>query len=224
MIYNDYDGYCNRLTNIGHTNELLRYCRSVLKDYPRGKRIAGKPREDILRRFARAGKRGVVDWITASSYLCFSMKYATSYEALAKGALHNRVRLADYSAAGYIDGLEVVRTDYKQLCEQYRGVSGALFIADPPYLSTDSSTYTSDGYWQLKDYLNVLAALVGLQFVYFTSNKSQILELLDWINGGGDKARYLFRGAAIRGVKSHSTHRSSYNDLMITNAVKSALN
>lgn len=43
VIYNDYDGYCERLANIGKTNELLRCCRDALKSYPRGKRITGKP-------------------------------------------------------------------------------------------------------------------------------------------------------------------------------------
>jgi hypothetical protein len=220
VIYNDYDRYRERLAHVEQTNELLRYCRNALKGYPRSTRITGKLREDILRHFACANKSGFVDWITISSCLCFSMKYANKYEELAKRPLYNRVRLADYSASGYLNGLEVVRMDYRQLCEQYRNVPDALFIVDPPYLSTDTSTYSSDGYWQLRDYLNVLTVLSGLQFVYFTSSKSQIVELSEWLGSGGGKVGNVLQNAAVRGTRAHATHRFVYDDLMITNAVK----
>jgi site-specific DNA-adenine methylase len=184
----------------------------------------GKLRNDILQRLARANKSGYVDWITVSSCLCFSMKYVTDYEALTKRTMYNRVRLEDYGGAeGYLNGLEVAQMDYRQLCEQCRNIPGALFIVDPPYLSTDSSTYNSDGYWQLKDYLNVLSTLAGLQFVYFTADKSQIVELCEWVYSNGGKVGNIFHGTAVHGTQAYLTHRSIYDDLMITNAVKPLL-
>ena len=53
-------------------------------------------------------------------------------------------------------------------------------LVDPPYLSTEVGTYKM--LWRLADYLDVLTVLKGHSFVYFTSNKSSILELCDWMD------------------------------------------
>lgn len=54
-----------------------------------------------------------------------------------------------------------------------------VFLVDPPYLSTDVGTYNM--YWKLSDYLDVLTILAGHHFIYFTSNKSSIIELCEWM-------------------------------------------
>jgi len=69
----------------------------------------------------------------------------------------------DYSADGYLDGLEVVSTDYSELIKKYKDVPGTLFLADPPYLSTDVKTYTLVQDWTMKNYLDILTALSGLK-------------------------------------------------------------
>lgn len=57
---------------------------------------------------------------------------------------------------------------------------GILFIVDPPYLTTDTKTYRSDAYWKLKDYLDMLNVLANNNYVFFTSNKSFLVELCEW--------------------------------------------
>jgi site-specific DNA-adenine methylase len=79
----------------------------------------------------------------------------------------------------------VTNEDYKTLFERFKDVPCVLFVVDPPYLSTDTSTYHSDKYWHLRDYLDVLKVLVGSRYVYFTSNKSSLPELGRWL---GDNA------------------------------------
>jgi site-specific DNA-adenine methylase len=142
------------------------------------------------------------------------MSYATSFAGFQKDSICNRVRRDDYVADGYLDGLEVVRMDYSELCARYRNTPRTLFIADPPYLSTDTSTYNA-AYWRLKDYLNVLTALNGLNYVYFTSNKSQIVDLCEWLENNAGKVRNVFKGASIKTVRSFTTHNSSYTDIML---------
>jgi hypothetical protein len=213
VIYNDYDNYCERLRHIPRTNELLRYFRELLKDCLRGAKITGAPREAILNRLK--AEKGYVDWITLSTSLHFSMRYANNYDEFADDTLYQRLRTCDYSADGYLDGLEVVHADYRELCKQYRDKKGVLFVADPPYLSTDTSTYNSAGYWKLKDYLNVLTELSGLNFIYFTSNKSQILELCEWMDENEGKVRNIFKGASMKTVKSPTTGMTSYDDIML---------
>ena len=215
VVYNDYDNYCQRLAHIDKTNELLRYFRELFKDYPADAKITGEMREQVLSKLSVADKCGYVDWISLSANLRFSMRYANNYDEFTKGQLYNRIRMVDFAADGYLDGLEVVCTDYRELCAQYRNEKRVLFLADPPYLSTDVSTYNSAGYWKLEDYLNVLTALNGLNFVYFTSNKSQIVELSEWIDKNADNVKNIFEGAMITTVKSPTTEMTSYDDIML---------
>lgn len=215
VVYNDYDNYCERMEHIVDTNKMIREFRELLRDVPNEHRITGTLRVAILQRLKEADKCGYVDWITLSSSLHFSMKYAMCLASFHAESLFNNVRCNDYTVDGYLDGLEVVRFDYRELCDQYRDVPGALFIADPPYLSTDTSTYSSSSYWHLKDYLDVLTALAGLNYVYFTSNKSHIIELCEWLDTNEGKVRNIFKGASIKTVFSHATGKAGYTDIML---------
>ena len=76
-------------------------------------------------------------------------------------------------------------------------------------------TYTSVEYWTLKDYLDVLTELSNLNFVYFTSNKSQIVELCEWLDNNEGKIRNIFTGASISTVKSPTSGKNSYTDIML---------
>jgi site-specific DNA-adenine methylase len=156
-----------------------------------------------------------LDWITLSVALLFSMRYAVNFAEFEKGAFYNKVPMFDYVTDGYLDGLEIVRTDYSELCQKYRDVPSTLFIADPPYLSTDVKTYTSVDCWTMKNYLDILTALSGLNYVYFTSNKSQIVELCQWIDGNKEKVANIFEGASVKTVKSPTSGRNSYVDIML---------
>lgn len=180
VIYNDYDDYHVRLENVSRTNRILAELREVLKDYPRGERITSPQRDKVLEVLKRWDGTGFVDYISLSSSLLFSQKYALSYDQMSKEGFYNRIRKDDFHVDGYLDGLEVVKCDYMELFRQFAGRKDVLFLVDPPYLSTDTSTYGSDNYWKLKDYLDVLLVLTKDNYVYFTSDKSQIVELCDW--------------------------------------------
>ena len=172
-------------------------------------------KETILQKLSEENTKGYVDWITLSSLLMFSTRYASSYKEFTKDTLYNKIRMSDYVVDGYLDGLEVVHTDYRNLCRQYRNMPGVLFLADPPYLSTDIKTHNSVEYWTMKDYLDVLTELNGLSYIYFTSDKSQIIELCQWIDANEDKVRNIFRGASVSTVKSPTSGANSYTDIML---------
>jgi hypothetical protein len=70
-------------------------------------------------------------------------------------------------------------------------------------------------YWTLKDYLNVLTELNGLNFVYFTSEKSQIVELCEWLDMNEGKVRNIFKGVSVSTVKSPTSGQNSYTDIML---------
>ena len=182
VVYNDFDNYRERLANIPVTNALLSDLRRIVEEVPRKKRITGDFREMVLARLEREEReRGYVDYITLSSSLLFSMNYATDLEGMRKEDLWNTVRQTDYHEANdYLDGLTITGEDYKEVFRRYKDVPGVTFLVDPPYLSTEVGTYKM--YWHLADYLDVLNVLKGHPFVYFTSNKSSILELCDWMD------------------------------------------
>ena len=121
--------------------------------------------------------------------------------------------MADYDTAGYLDGLDVTHMDYKALFDEFRGRRDVLFLVDPPYLSTDTSTYNSDKYWRLGDYLDVLHVLADSNYIYFTSNKSQIVELLDWLTANyGLKTPLCGAATRTHEVKSHTCR---FTDMML---------
>ena len=215
VIYNDYDNYCERLAHIEQTNKLIRYFRELLHDLPPDAKITGSLKEAILQKLSDENAKGYVDWITVSASLLFSMHYAINYDEITKDTLYNKVRMSDYNADGYLDGLEVVRVDYSELCRQYQNEPCTLFIADPPYLSTDVKTYNKVEYWSMKNYLDVLTALSGLNYIYFTSDKSQIVELCQWIDDNAGKVANIFKGASIKTINSPTSGKNSYTDIML---------
>lgn len=116
----------------------------------------------------------------------------------------------------YLDGVEIVHQDYKELFDQYKDLDNVVFLVDPPYLSTDTSTYTSDKFWKLKDYLNVLDVLVGTKYLYFTSNKSQIVELCQWMEDRTSIAEVNpFGGSTTVCINTTLNHSAKYTDMML---------
>lgn len=212
VIYNDYDDYSNRLANIGRTNELLADLRTIVANIPREKKLPAHTRAEVMARIEKEEKGGFVDYITLSSSLLFSMNYVNNFEELSKSTLYNCVRKDDYSCDGYLDGLEVVKCDYRELYEQYKGRTDVVFIIDPPYLTTEAGTYKS--YWKLADYLDVLRIIKGVSYVYFTSNKSSLIELLDWISRNLH-AENPFSGAIQRETQNQMNYQSRYKDIML---------
>jgi hypothetical protein len=212
VVYNDFDGYHVRIANVGRTNELLADLRIIVAKEPKDKKLDDKIKAAVLDRIKRDDDSGYVDYITLSSSLLFSMNYVTSYHELAKQTMYNCVRTCGYDCTGYLDGLEIVSQDYKQLFEFWRHHPAVVFLIDPPYLSTEVGTYT--GYWKLRDYLDVLHTLKNTSYFYFTSNKSSIIELCDWLEVNYS-AQNPFHGAIRKEVAARMNYNSSYTDIML---------
>ena len=212
VIYNDFDNYRERLDNIDKTNRLIGDIRAILGDFPKDKRIGVELREKVLKRVLKDDTAGYVDYITLSSSILFSMKYVQSFQALEKETLYNCVRQSDYDATGYLQGLTVVSKCYKELFAEYKHLKNVVFMVDPPYLSTEAGTYKS--FWKLKDYLDVLQVLDGTKYFYFTSNKSSIIELCEWIETKTPMSNP-FNGATTATMNATMNYNSSYTDIML---------
>ena len=93
VVYNDFDGYRLRLEHIPQTNELLAELRKIV-DVPRRKPILGEMRERVLSCIRRHERiYGYVDYITLSSSVMFSMKYATKFSDFEKETCTTTSRL-----------------------------------------------------------------------------------------------------------------------------------
>lgn len=221
VVYNDFDNYRYRLDAIPNTNALLADLRKYAEGIARHKAIDGDARERIFERLEQEQRtNGYIDFITVSSSLLFSMKYVSSIEEMRKETLYNNIRKSDYQPCpDYLQGIEVVSRDYKELFEQYKNTPNVVFLVDPPYLSTEVGTYNM--YWRMSDYLDVLTVLKEHAFVYFTSNKSSIVELCEWL-GKNQTIGNPF--ARCRKVEFNATmnYNATYTDMMFYTEQKAA--
>ena len=86
-------------------------------------------------------------------------------------------------------------------------------MLDPPYLTTECGMYQN--YWRLTDYLDVLRLLDGTKWVYFTSDKSQIVELCKWLGDNFGESAPMY-GATVRQRTNTLNYQAQFNDMMIT--------
>ncbi|MFV0242582.1 MAG: hypothetical protein ACK5H4_21425 [Lacrimispora sphenoides] len=215
VIYNDFDGYTRRLRNIPRTNLLLNDIRELVTT-EREKRILPEIKDKVINRIRAEEKTGFVDYITISTSLLFSANYVLNINELTKATLYNNIKQTEYldCANEYLNGLDVLKQDYYLLFERYKNYPGVLFTIDPPYLSTDTTTYNSDKYWRLGDYLNVLRLLKDTNYVFFTSNKSSLIELCEWFTNNYNLHNPFHKAKTVR-RKNTLTPNGSYTDIMI---------
>ncbi len=135
---------------------------------------------------------------------------------MSRQTLYNNVVSSPYNASGYLDGLTIASCDYRELVARYRNRPDVVFLADPPYLSTDVSTYNMS--WGLSDYLDVIASLAGQRYIYFTSSKSSIVELCEWL-GRNAGVGNIFAEAIRSDVAATVNYSARYSDIMLYNAV-----
>lgn len=205
VVYNDFDRYVDRLAAVDTTNEILGLIKQRLTGLEANKRLTETQRADVLAIVEDYTRRGYVDIMTIGRNVLFSGKWATSFEKLKKYSLYNNVRQGQYEVDGYLDGLEVVHMDYRSLFEHEHGNSRALFVLDPPYLTTECGMY--ENYWKLTDYLDVLNLLADTKWVYFTSDKSQIVELCKWLAENFGEAAPMY-GATVRQRTNHLNYQA----------------
>ena len=214
VVYNDFDDYRHRLANIPRTNLLLADLRTIVGDMPKHCCIKGEKRDNIFARLEQEEREyGYIDFITISSALMFSMKYVSSIPEMKRESLYNNLRLNDYPLADdYLEGLDIVSADYKEVYERYKNRPNVVFLVDPPYLSTEVGTYKM--YWKMSDYLDVLTVLRDKDFIYFTSNKSSIIELCEWI-GTNKTIGNPFEDCKKVEFNAHMNYNAKYTDIML---------
>ena len=180
VIYNDFDGYAERLQNINDTNKLRTIIADLLAHYPRNQKLPETLKKAVQAALNSFG--GYIDLDCVASWILFSSRQATDLNDLIYNHTYfNNVRLSDYpSADGYLDGVEVVSKSYHELLPEFQDNSKALLVLDPPYVSTAQGAYRKAGYFGMVEFLRLMR-LVRPPFVFFSSTRSELLDYLDLI-------------------------------------------
>ena len=219
VICNDYDNYRQRLMNVETTNQLIDTIASIVTTKHNTKLSAEETQQirDIIKRFQTENK--FIDSITLSGALCFSGNYQSSVDDLLTQAYYNKLPKNHLETQWYLDalqGIEFVRQDWHELFNQYKDDPNVCFIADPPYLGTDKSSYSSN-FWGLNDSMDTVLILKHPFFVYYTSEKSEILPLIEFLNRGyqpNNPITYQITTIQRSGLNYHS---KSWQDIMLVN-------
>ena len=205
------------MANINTTNEIVDKIREIIpyttkrKDASRYK-IIPEVKQKIIDIIYEYEQKGFVDYKTLSCNLLFSGKYQTDFNSFIKSGFYSRIKKSEYNADGYLQGVEVAHCDYRELFKQYKNNPKVVFIADPPYFNTNVKCYES--YWNLQDYFDVFKVLKDTSYFYFTSDKSQILQLFDSLEENFE-FKSPFRDAKRSYVKVTINKWNYYNDIMI---------
>ena len=69
-------------------------------------------------------------------------------------------------------------------------------------------------YWRLADYLDVLSVLSGHNFVYFTSEKSCLVELCEWM-GRNPALGNPFERCSRKEFNATMNYNARYTDIML---------
>lgn len=218
VIFNDFDNYTQRLKYIDTTNEIIAKIRNIIpytirkKGTSRDHIISKETKQKIIDVIYEYEQKGFVDYKTLSSNLLFSGKNESDFKSFISKQFYERIKKGNYNADGYLQDVEVTHSDYKELFKQYENTPNTCFIVDPPYFNTDTKSYSN--YWQIQEYFDVFTVLKNSSYFYFTSDKSQILQLFEALEQNFD-FKSPFQNTQKCYVKVTINKFNYYNDIMI---------
>lgn len=213
VIYNDWDGYADRLANINDTERLRQILLKQLQSIPRQKALTADQKQaviDILDDFD-----GYIDVQSLATWLLFSGKQVRTLEELYQNTFYNTVRVSSFEPpTGYLDGLTITCESYTKLMARYKDKPNTLFLLDPPYLYTGQGAYKQEKYFAMVDFL-YLMSLTRPPYIFFSSTKSELLDYLDYLKrlDGDDWQR--LGGFERVTIQSQVNHENKYEDNMI---------
>lgn len=210
VIYNDFDGYSERLKKINDTNEIRLFLTDLLVGCEKRKKIGKEIKEQICEFLETTDL--FVDYHTIGSWLLFSGNWANNLKNLKAGTFYNSVISSlDLDVGSYLDGLTVVDFDFKKLISDFLGRDNVLFLLDPPYINTHQKYNDNEKYFDFWSQVALLELMKEMNhFIYFSSNKSDI-------GKGYDQELEIascFKNCKIEVIKSNVSHSSSYQDMM----------
>ena len=213
VVYNDFDGYTERLNHIDDTERLRQHVYTKLAPLPRHKALSAQDKQaviDIVNNFD-----GFIDVHSIANWVLFSGKQVKTLDELYQNTFYNTVRKNPYEpATNYLDGLIITTESYTTLMAKYKDKPKTLFLLDPPYLYTGQGAYNQDKYFAMVDFL-YLMSLTRPPYIFFSSTKSELMDYLDYLKqlNGDDWQR--LGGFERVTIQAHVNHERAYEDNMI---------
>lgn len=179
VIWNDYDNYQKRLDNISDTEILRAKIYEVFGINDTKEKATQAQKQEILDFIKDFEAKGhYIDYISISTYILFCGNYADSFETLSKYSFYNRVAKEPLHAKGYLQGVERVRQDFKDLLDSYSHIQNKLLILDPPYLQTQKGNYAD--HFRLGQFFELIGR-VKKPYMFFGSENSDIIESFEYL-------------------------------------------
>jgi len=179
VVYNDFDGYAERLKHIADTEKLRQKCITITDTAGKDRRLNHDTKARLIA--AIETFNSFVDVQTLASWFLFSGKQAKDWADLKSKTWWNGIAKSPYAeAAGYLDGLEIRHQCFTKLLPECAGQTKTLLLLDPPYVSTAQGAYANEQYFGMVQFLK-LADKIKPPFVFFSSTKSELPAYVDYI-------------------------------------------
>ncbi|GAB1661260.1 TPA: hypothetical protein ACU207_002386 [Mannheimia haemolytica] len=214
IIYNDYDGYAERLKHIPDTNRLRKQIYDIIgESTPKNKRLDPDKKAQVINIIQSFD--GYIDVNCAASWLLFSGQQINSLENLFNKIFWNGIRQTDYpSAEGYLDGIEVTHESFHKLLPRFQHKDKVLLLLDPPYLCTRQESYKQATYFDLIDFLRLIN-LTKVPYIFFSSTKSEFVRFVDFMVSEKKDNWQTFENAKWIKVKASLNYQSTYEDNLV---------
>lgn len=177
VIYNDFDGYAERLVHIDEINALRTQLYAAVGNTQKNKRMTKKCKAECVKIIQEFD--GYKDLNSLASWLLFSGNQVSTLDELFSKDFWHCIRQSDYPKVnGYLEDVEIIKESFHTLLPKYSDNPKALFVLDPPYLCTRQESYKQATYFDLIDFLRLIH-LTRPPYLFFSSTKSEFIRFID---------------------------------------------
>ncbi|PJG84992.1 hypothetical protein CVP05_08360 [Conservatibacter flavescens] len=214
VIYNDFDGYSERLKHIDDINKLRQEIFQIVDGIvPRNKRLDKALKEKIINKIKEFN--GFIDLASLSSWLLFSGNQVATLDELYSHDFWHCVRQSDYpEAGGYLDGVTIIRESFHTLIPRFKGKEKVLLVLDPPYLCTRQESYKQERYFDLIDFLRLIH-LTEPPYIFFSSTKSEFIRFIDYLMESKADNWQAFENYKRIAIQASASHNGKYEDNLV---------
>lgn len=214
VIYNDFDGYAERLAHIDDINALREQLLTAIGNAtPKNSRLPKALKAELIKIIDQF--QGYKDLNCLTSWLLFSGQQVGSLDELYKKDFWHCVRLSHYpSAEGYLDGVEIVRESFHTLLPRFISDPKSLFVLDPPYLCTKQDSYKQATYFDLIDFLR-LVNITRPPYIFFSSTKSEFIRFIEYMLEEKVDNWQAFENATRIAVNASVSYSGKYEDNLV---------
>lgn len=214
IIYNDFDGYAERLKHIDDINGLRKQLYvAVDNTTPKNQRMPKELKSECIRIIQEFD--GYKDLNCLASWLLFSGNQVGSFDDLFNKDFWHCIRQSDYPQAdGYLEGVEVIQESFHTLLPKYSDNPRALFVLDPPYLCTRQESYKQATYFDLIDFLRLIN-ITRPPYIFFSSTKSEFVRFIDYMQEDKVDNWQAFENANRIVVNATASCSGKYEDNMV---------